>query len=1670
VGRDLNILTQPMAHNKTVINISGSSDSLDKIPFDIAYELKKADHHLQTGNLQKAEEIYKKILDIYPGHPDVLHLLGLISHQLNRLENAKEMIQKAILNNTDNPIYHRSLGDVFKDQGRFDEAIKNYQKALTLKPDYADAYINMGNAYHSMGNYGRAIAAYQAALRSNPDYAEAYNNMGKTLYDQGRPEEAIQCYHRALTLKPDYAEARFNRSIAMLLTGNLAEGWEGFEWRFKRRNAGNIYPHRHERPRWDGFPFIGKRLLVHAEQGLGDTLQFARYLPLVKTLGGTVIFESLKPLTGLFDSFPGIDELLELSLNGITKVDYDYYVPLLSLPGIFRTTLDTIPNDIPYLFASPYKRHYWKDRISGMGLKVGIVWAGKPSHGNDKIRSIERDRLTPLSGIPGINLYGLQKDIETREEGFPNLGKKLDDFTDTAGIIENLDLVISVDTAVAHLAGAMGKKVWVLLPFVPDWRWLLDREDSPWYPTMRLFRQERPDDWDEVIHRVAAELRVRTERPAKKDSGAPFDISAMHIDAEIHNAIRCHPYGRIKEAEKICEKILGTDRDQPDALHRAADFAIHKKVENQDDYITLGDVLRDQGKLLDSISCYRKALQAKPDFADAYYRIGNAYYDLGELNEAISAYQNALILKQDFVEAYFNMGKAFHDQGKPDEAISAYQNALALDPEMVEALYNLGIVFHEQNYIEAAISYYRHALEVKPDFPAAYNNMGNAFQVQGRFKEAIACYEKALQLSPDYAEAYYNLGKTFHDLYDYKKALAFYQKALELRPDYAKAHCNMGRSHHNLGNFQEAITCYKKALEKEPEYAEAQFNLSITYLLTGNFKDGWKGYEWRLKRNDLERTHPYRHKAPRWNGSPFVGQTLLIHSEQGIGDTLQFARYLPMVKALGGYVIFELRGSLTGLFQDFPGVDKLIGLSLSDKKSDIEFDLCVPLLSLPGIFRTSLETIPAGVPYLHADPEKIRHWRDRMSRKCLKVGLVWAGNATYPNRSCPLGQFSALAQVKGVKIYGFQKGEAATQVNDDSLPEGFLSANFGEDFKDFTDTAAALHNLDLLISIDTSVAHLAGAMGKAVWVLLPFVPDWRWLQDREDSPWYPTMRLFRQKTPGDWATVIKCMAEELLIFAENRQNENLPQDISKKWCIASKHHQKGRLEAAEIEYRRILQIDADHSDALHGLGLIAYQTGKHEKAINLIRNAIDANPRVPCYYYNIGLAYTAIGQVKEAMNAFQEAVNLKPGYAEAYYNLGLTLKTLGRHKAASQNFQHAIRCDPGNADAYYNLGNTLKEMGEYETAIHNYRQAIRSRPYFPQAYNNLGLALKEQGQIAAAVEYYNRALNLKPDFAEARWNRSLALLLTGKFAQGWSEFEWRFQRGRKESIYPYDFKIPRWDGSSFVGKRLFIHSEQGLGDTLQFIRYLPMVKSRGGEITFETLPPLFGLLQGFPGIDKLAVISSDRSQAEECDFYVPLLSLPFLLETTAETIPAEIPYISADNEKVAYWQKMIVGTGFKVGLVWAGKPGHENDQNRSCGLNRFEILADFPGIRFYGLQKGEAASQVDDVTGRMLVANFNEELKDFTDTAGVIANLDLVISVDTAVAHLAGAMEKPVWLLLPFAPDWRWMLDREDSPWYRTMRIFRQEKRGDWDSVFRRVAGELPILVKEKTIKEYSKK
>jgi tetratricopeptide (TPR) repeat protein len=1098
--------------------------------------------------------------------------------------------------------------------------------------------------------------------------------------------------------------------------------------------------------------------------------------------------------------------------------------------------------------------------------------------------------------------------------------------------------------------------------------------------------------------------------------------------------------------------------------------------------------LHQAGNLQEAERLYRQILESDPQHIDALHLLGVIAGQSGKYEIAISHIRQALALKPDFALAHKNLGKFLEDQGKLHEAATSYAQALRCNPDYAEAHFSLGNVLRDQRKLEAAADCYRQAIRIKPEHVDAHNNLGNVLKELGRLDEAVRHYIRALEVKPDHFLAINNLGIVQAERDNWTDAAACFREAVRLKPDYAGAFNNLGSALRDQRKLNEATAAYQEAIRLQPDFAEAHRNLGMAWLLLGNLEKGWPEYEWRRK---VKRLAYEAFLQPLWDGSSLNGKTTLLYAEQGLGDTLQFVRYAPLVKERGGNVVLECPAELVKLMRSCPGVDQIV-LQGSPRPA---FDVQAPLLSLPCILQTTLANIPSRGPYLSVVAEVIERWRQEIVKdgggSSLKVGIVWQGNPRFAQpecraadrrRSIPLAYFEALARVPGVRLFSLQKGYGTEQLV--AWKERLGIIDLGARLADFTDTAALMMNLDLIISADTAPLHLAGALGRPVLAALPFSGCWRWLHDRVDSPWYPSMKLYRQRQPGDWQEVFARIAGDLSKLCRELVRPD-PQQASAHVQLARQLKSEGKLEEAAASYRQALHFDAANFQAHNNLGNIFQDQGKREEAAACFQRALRLNPDYALAHYNLG---NLLGeQLEEAIACYQRAIRLKPDFFQAHNNLGNVYKFQGRLNEALACYRHTLALNPSYCEAHNNLGFVLQEQGKLEEAMTCYRQALCLEPDYVEAHNNLGLALQEQGKLDEAEASYRRALSLQPDhpgvhnnlgnnfreqgrfeeavadirealriepnLAEAHKNLGMLYLQLGELDKGWAEFEWRQKvKGLASRLFPQS----RWDGSSLIGKTILIHAEQGLGDTLQFIRYVPLVKRGGGQVLFECPPALVSIIRTCPGIDQ---IITQGGLLPPCDVHAPLLSMPFLLKTT----PATIPYLSTEPAVVERWRNEITcDSALNVGIVWQGNPKYKADRRRSIPLHHFERLARVAGVRLLSLQVGPAAKDLATVDFPVTDLGSRFDPNSFADAAGAIKSLDLLITSDTSIPHLAGALGAPVWVVLCKVPDWRWLLKREDSPWYPTMRLFRQKKTpGDWDEVFRRMAGELEKMIKE---------
>lgn len=567
------------------------------------------------------------------------------------------------------------------------------------------------------------------------------------------------------------------------------------------------------------------------------------------------------------------------------------------------------------------------------------------------------------------------------------------------------------------------------------------------------------------------------------------------------------------------------------------------------------------------------------------------------------------------------------------------------------------------------------------------------------------------------------------------------------------------------------------------------------------------------------------------------------------------------------------------------------------------------------------------------------------------------------------------------------------------------------------------------------------------------------------------------------------------------------------------HHSAGRLGEAATCYKNVLKKDPDNAEALHLFGVLCLQQGNAPTAVDLIGKAVARDGRAD-WHNNFGEALRAVGRYEDAEASYHRAIALDPSNADAYSNLGAALEALGRPDAAEKNYARALAIDAGHAEARTNLGNLLlagrraddaighfrralasapglvaahcglgnafRQQGNHAEAEAAYRRALSIDPNDALSWSNLGIALNAQGRTPEALAAYERALAIAPDLAEAyvnigtayyeqgdmekAWaateralainpelarahvNKGLIHLVRGDYAWGWKEFRWRLRLPESRAGR---FSAPLWDGGDLAGKTILLHAEQGIGDNIMMLRYVPLLAARGAKVVLDMPKAVRAVIGGLAGVSRVV---ADGEPLPPFDCHLPLMGLPGAFGTAFETVPANIPYLSVEEEKIERWNKRVGEKGFRVGIVWQGSKSYGADRMRSIPLRHFLPLADVPGVRLISLQQKIGLDQLAALPDARIESFDGVDATPFADTPAILMSLDLVVTADSSIGHLAGALGRPVWVALAHMPDWRWRLEGSDSPWYPETRLFRQGTAGDWPGVFAQIAAALPAM------------
>lgn len=930
--------------------------------------------------------------------------------------------------------------------------------------------------------------------------------------------EAVPHYRQALQLGCDDRNLHFSLAFALLASGDISEGWNHFAWRW-----------RPERPAWKDVPFWsgeavhGKVVLVNSEQGAGDVIFSLRWLPLLQATGARVVFQTSPEILAMLGR--GADAT-ELPPQPSEELRPDLQLDIMDLPRVLGEH-DPLESNAPYLCPRPELVKKWRRRLDELapGIRIGLVWAGNSLQKNDVNRSMSLMDLELLQILPGITWVSLQKGrAEAEQDQVPPgmhcvaLGAELHDFADTAAAICNLDLVITVCTSVAHMAGSLGMPFWMLATCRHlDFRWMEDGNSTPWYPSARIMRQPFAGGWRTLVseqllpelmewlaepqrwQRLDPTEQCWLERCRGRGGDAAF-VAQLNQESDPRWLARGARLAALEDQPALLEQLTALlGKNAPElTVCLWADWCVeHKEYE---DAIGLLTQLREQ----------QKGLPPR-----AYALLSDSLSRQQKFAEAAEVLQEALAQWPARAELHARLGSVASRLDDKASGLAAFVRACELDPRNINAHIGAGFQHKKHGNASAAAQYLQRAVLLDPAQPLAWFNLAGLAIDAGAWHFARACIEQQLLLQPT-AAAHTRLGTVLKQLWlkgDQQAAAAAvsaFERAMELEPDAPLHAFNLGQSLKNLGRREESIAFLQKAATLKPDNPDYQMALGWQLLADGRSLEGWQAYSLGM------RTRPTR--IPEWDGSPLAGRTLLVYQDQGYGDLFQF---FDLVRDIDGDVTLAVYHAALSLLQEQNLPYPIRRMDDIDWQGD-GWDLQIAIMKLPHLLGGELLQTRRRWPYLSANDVRRQKWRESLQADSnLRVGIVWSGSSRFSGnatRSTHFADWQGLKAIKGVSFYSLQKDEYSNQVL--YFPD-FPIINIAVQLHEFSDTAAAIMELDLVICTCTAVAHLAGGLGKRVWVLLPSVdPDFRWLRDRNDSPWYPCARLLRKQSGQSWPEVL----------------------------------------------------------------------------------------------------------------------------------------------------------------------------------------------------------------------------------------------------------------------------------------------------------------------------------------------------------------------------------------------------------------------------------------------------------------------------------------------------------------------------------------------------------------------
>ena len=1630
-----------------------------------------ADLHVNRGEVLRtltrwpeAEAALRRALELLPDNVEAWNNLGLVLQARGRHAEARSAYDRALALKPGHLEATNNLGTLHQELRRPAEAEACYRAVLAARPEHVNALNNLGTLLKEAGRCDEAAALYRRVLEIDPSFHRSWNSLGQLAKERGEYEEAMRCYRHSLELAPGNADTLYNIALADLLFGHLERGFAGYEIRYHPRSQNKSAPRPPALgcPMWRGEPLAGKHIALVREQGLGDQLQFCRYAALLRDAGAEVTLIVDGPLVALMRSLDGPTRVI--APGEMHAHRYDYWAFLLSLPHRLGTGTGHIPAPVPYLRAPADKAAAWRARLArppGVRANVGLVWGGNKDHANNRNRSARLDALAPLLDLPGLRFVSLQKGEPAEElrtsrwrDRVLDLDAELNDYTDTAAAMEAIDLLVSVDTSVVHLAGAMDKPCWVMVAHGPDWRWLREGESTAWYPSLSLVRQQSPQDWGGVVARIRERLAAWT--PA---APAPASQPLLQQAMAALNA------GQDASAEALCREALARDERAIDGWH------------------LLALACKRQQRFGDSLAAFESALALARDPAFRAVILanrGNTEQAAGDLEAAVRSYRASIELAPREANSWCALGQALAAQARHDEAEAAWREGLARGAAPAGLLNLLAAAAQRKGHRDEAESLFRQSLQHAASAPTEYN-LANLYNDAGRHADAIAHYRAALALDPRYTLARTSLLRALQAAGDFagaREATAQVIAAVDAGGDdplagpaqpvfpFAYLALPATRAQQRRCARQWVARQYAGALARAPHMRYAprpahdpqDQRLRIGYL-SSDLHAHATAYLMAevFERHDRRRVEVIAYSCGPDDGSPMRARLAAAVDRFVECSALGLEDLARRIHADGIDILVDLKGytrdTRSGVLAlrpapvqvNFLGYPGTLGHAFAD------YVLGDPIVTPLGHAADYDERI-AQLPHCYQPNDRQRAVAPAPSRaECglPEDALVLACfNYSYKiteevfDRWCRI-----LARVPRAVLWLLRSNPLAeANLRREMQSRGLDPARLL--FAPELPLARHLGRLQLAdLVLDTEPYNAHTTCSDALWVGVPVLT-----RTGETFPSRVATSLLHAAGLPELATATADAYVELAV------------------ALATQPDRLAALKQRLRSQRLSVPLFDSAAWTRELEDLFERMAWRQRNGLAPAALAAVSNPWPASSIERAFALYQAGAADEEAIAYAQAALREEPQRPDGWTLLGILFKRAGRLDDAEAAYRRALQISPAYPDAWNNLGNLRRDREDREGALAAYREAVRLNPGNAETIHNLGVALEHFGQWDEALAAFDATVQAEPKHVDGHWNRALGLLLHGRFREGFADYEWRFTRGQPG---PRECAQPVWDGTPQPGRTLLVWAEQGFGDAMQFLRFLPEVKRRAGadcRVVVEVLGEMMGLVARTPGVD---AVSQRGATPVAFDTHVALMSLPRVLGMADDALPTLVPYVHADATACRQWRERLVAHGWQrerelaVGWVWAGNPNVKNDAQRSPRFTPFAPWLRLPGLRWFALQKGDGRRDL--AAHAPLPAHFIDldgEIRTFDDTAAVIAELDLVITSDTSVAHLAGAMGKPVFVTLPWHHDWRWGLHADRSEWYPGARLFRQSRRGDWAEVRDAVAAALGQLVRRQLPRE----